>query len=61
VDCVQDRLCQRLEVLVTPLQVIPFFRAPGLINAGTATDYIGQGIDVPIYLWQRMHLRPAAG
>ena len=46
--------------LATPLRVILFFGALSLIHPGTVTDFVGLGIGVPIYLWQRMHLRRAA-
>ena len=34
--------------------------ALNLLHPGGASDFIGLGIGLPIYLWQRMRLRRAA-
>jgi len=43
--------------LAMPLRVILFFAALNLLHPGGASDFIGLGIGLPIYLWQRLRLR----
>ncbi len=45
--------------LAMPLRVILFIGALNLLHPGGLSDLIGLGIGLPIYLWQRMHLRKA--
>jgi TRAP transporter 4TM/12TM fusion protein len=47
--------------LPMPLRIVMFFAALSLLHPGGASDFIGLGIGLPIYLWQRLRLRqPAA-
>ncbi len=46
--------------LALPLRVILFVGALNLLHPGTTSDFIGFGIGIPIYLWQRMRLRNAS-
>jgi TRAP transporter 4TM/12TM fusion protein len=43
--------------LAMPLRVLLFGAALGLLHPGGASDFIGLGIGLPIYLWQRLRLR----
>jgi len=43
--------------LAMPLRVVLFFAALSLLHPGGASDFIGLGIGLPIYLWQRLRLR----
>ncbi|RPJ46733.1 MAG: TRAP transporter permease [Betaproteobacteria bacterium] len=45
--------------LAMPLRVILFFGALNLLHPGGVSDFIGLGIGLPIYLWQRFRLRRA--
>ncbi|MDP2397430.1 MAG: TRAP transporter permease [Burkholderiales bacterium] len=46
--------------LAMPLRVVLFGAALSLLHPGGASDFIGLGIGLPIYLWQRLRLRQAA-
>ncbi len=46
--------------LAMPLRVILFFAALGLLHPGTASDFIGLAVGLPIYVWQRLRFRQAA-
>jgi TRAP transporter 4TM/12TM fusion protein len=46
--------------LANPLRVLLFAAALGLIHPGTASDFIGLAIGIPIYLWQRFGRGAAA-
>ncbi len=46
--------------LAIPLRFILFFAALNLLHPGEVSDYIGLGIGVPIYLWQRFRYSKAA-
>ncbi len=46
--------------LPMPLRIVLGFAALNLLHPGGASDFIGLGIGLPIYLWQRMRLRRAA-
>jgi TRAP-type uncharacterized transport system fused permease subunit len=43
--------------LPMPLRIVMFFAALSLLHPGGGSDFIGLGIGLPIYLWQRMRLR----
>lgn len=45
--------------LAMPLRVILFFGALNLLHPGGLSDFIGLGIGLPIYFWQRFRLRKA--
>lgn len=45
--------------LAMPLRVLLFFGALNLLHPGGISDFIGLGIGVPIYLWQRWRRRQA--
>ncbi|MDP1535551.1 MAG: TRAP transporter permease [Burkholderiales bacterium] len=45
--------------LPMPLRIVMFFAALNLLHPGGASDFIGLGIGLPIYLWQRMRLHRA--
>lgn len=45
--------------LSMPLRILLFFAALNLLHPGGVSDFIGLGIGVPIYLWQRLRLRRA--
>jgi len=45
--------------LIMPLRFVLFVAALSLMHPGTASDLIGFGIGVPLYLWQRWHVRRA--
>jgi len=45
--------------LATPLRALLLVGALATIHPGTVTDLVGLAIAVPIYLWQRLRLRPA--
>lgn len=45
--------------LAMPLRILLFFAALNLLHPGGISDFIGLGIGVPIYLWQRLRLRRA--
>ena len=45
--------------LPMPLRIVMFFAALSLLHPGGASDFIGLGIGLPIYLWQRLRLRQA--
>lgn len=46
--------------LAMPLRILLFFGALNLLHPGGMSDFIGLGIGLPIYLWQRLRLRGAA-
>jgi len=46
--------------LAMPLRIILFFAALNLLHPGGASDFIGLGIGIPVYLWQRLRLRHKA-
>jgi TRAP transporter 4TM/12TM fusion protein len=46
--------------LAMPLRVVLFFAALNLLHPGGASDLIGLGIGLPIYLWQRLQQRSSA-
>ncbi len=46
--------------LAMPLRIVMFGAALCLIHPGTITDFIGLGIGIPIYLWQRARFRTMA-
>lgn len=43
--------------LAMSLRIVLFFAALGLLHPGGASDFIGLGIGLPIYLWQRLRQR----
>jgi len=45
--------------LAMPLRIILFFGALNLLHPGGLSDFIGLGIGLPIYFWQRFRLRKA--
>lgn len=46
--------------LAMPLRILLFVAALNLLHPGGITDFIGLGIGLPIYFWQRIRLRRAA-
>jgi TRAP-type uncharacterized transport system fused permease subunit len=46
--------------LAMPLRIILGVAALSLLHPGGASDFIGLGIGLPIYVWQRLRLRRAA-
>lgn len=46
--------------LAMPLRIVMFFAALSLLHPGGMSDFIGLGIGLPIYFWQRLRLRKAA-
>jgi len=46
--------------LAMPVRVVLFGAALSLLHPGGVSDFIGLGIGLPIYLWQRLRLRQAA-
>jgi len=45
--------------LAMPLRIVLFGAALSLLHPGGASDFVGLGIGLPIYLWQRLRLRQA--
>jgi len=45
--------------LPMPLRIVMFFAALSLLHPGGASDFIGLGIGLPVYFWQRLRLRKA--